>query len=115
VSKARRQGPEIDEDLDFQRREWRAQRVGWALLSVFLIGATLGVFGGGGPLSSTKARADDGRLRVEYERFVRVGASSEITIETGTALREGDAGFEVTLGRDYFDAIDIERAVPEPL
>jgi hypothetical protein len=31
---------EIDEDLDFQRRYWRVQRVGWALLALFLVAAS---------------------------------------------------------------------------
>ena len=32
---------EIDEDIEFQRREWFAHRIGIALLTLFVLGALL--------------------------------------------------------------------------
>jgi hypothetical protein len=42
---------QIDEDLNFQRREWKIQRAGWVTMALVIIAALLGVFGAG-PLSS---------------------------------------------------------------
>lgn len=45
---------EIEEDLDFQRRMWRLQQIGWALLVLVVVAALLGLFGKG-PLSRAVA------------------------------------------------------------
>jgi hypothetical protein len=60
---------EINADLEFQRRVWAAQRIGWIAIGAFVIAALVGVFGQG-PLSS--AAAGGNALRIEYERFARL-------------------------------------------
>jgi len=48
MSKAERAGDlEIDEDLSFQRREWRVQRGGWVVMAVLILLALLGLTGRG--------------------------------------------------------------------
>ncbi|MDQ6718742.1 MAG: hypothetical protein M3Z17_10420 [Gemmatimonadota bacterium] len=41
----------IAEDMNFQRRTWMVQRVGWAIMILVCIAALFGVFGKG-PLSN---------------------------------------------------------------
>jgi hypothetical protein len=36
---------EINQDLDFQRRCWTVQRIGWIVMAVLVLSALLGVFG----------------------------------------------------------------------
>jgi hypothetical protein len=102
---------EIDQNLAFQRREWIVQRVGWWVLVAFVVAASLGVFGDG-PVSSARAGTGQDPFWLEYERFVRVGATSRI------ALHEGASGprsaLQLRIARSYFDAIVIERVTPEP-
>jgi hypothetical protein len=98
---------QLDDDIDFQRRESRVQRIGWWCLSAFVLAALLGAFGSG-PLSHAVAEASG--LAVEYERFLRADARSLLTVElpaSGTAA-------ELSISRSYIDAVDITRMLPEP-
>jgi hypothetical protein len=99
---------QLDDDIDFQRRESRVQRVGWSCLAAFVAAALLGLFGSG-PFSHAVATASG--LSVEYERFVRADARSLLTIalppsETTTAT--------LSISRNYIDAVDITQMLPEP-
>jgi hypothetical protein len=104
---------EIDEDLDFQRREWRLQRAGWWVLVVFVVAAAAGMFGGG-PLSHASAAAPDGTLHVEYARFVRRGAAHQLRIRARTAAANAPQPLALSVSRAYYEDIRIERVQPEP-
>lgn len=56
----------------------------WVLVAL-VVGAAVGL-AGHGPLSWTTARASDGLLRVEYERFGRAGGSQAVTVEVDGEL-----------------------------
>jgi hypothetical protein len=101
---------EIDQDLEFQRREWRVQRVGWGVLTAFVLAATLGLFGGG-PISSAQAGEPGAPLWVEYDRFIRTGAPTRIVVRGGMAP---EGGLHLRMPRRYFEAFRIERMIPEP-
>jgi hypothetical protein len=73
-----RQHP-ITEDMAFQRKTWRAERIGWVVLVVLLLLSAAGLFGHG-LLSAATAQDGDGRLTVEYHRFARNGAMTRLTI-----------------------------------
>lgn len=62
---ARKGGLEVSQDLNFQRREWVVQRVGWVVMAVLLVAALLGLFGPG-PLSKSIAGSASGPVRAEY-------------------------------------------------
>lgn len=102
---------QIDEDIEFQRKEWFAQRVGIALLSLFVFGALLGLTGVGGPLSRGQAGERNGAIYVEYERFVRRGAMSTITLH----LRSNPTNdMRFWVAAPYFEHARIKTIVPEP-
>jgi hypothetical protein len=102
---------QIDEDLTFQHREWRAQHAGWLVLCAFVVAALLGLFGSG-PLSDARAGQRGAPLWIEYERFVRQGAAERLTIHLdGSEPRES---LEIRVSRGYFDALRIDRITPEP-
>lgn len=103
-------GLQINQDLVFQRREWAVQRAGWWALTAFVLAALLGGFGGG-PLSSARAGSQGSGLWIDYERFVRLGATSRLLVHFGgpsTAARE------LRINRDYFESLRVEQIVPEP-
>jgi hypothetical protein len=37
---------EVNEELEFQRRDWMAQRVGWTVMALVVVVALLGLLGG---------------------------------------------------------------------
>jgi hypothetical protein len=99
---------DLDTQLKFHQREWHIQRIGWALVALFLICALSGLFGHG-PLSRT--HADSAAGRVEYERFVRYGLSTDLVVTpTGSARGVN----RVELDADYLEAFRIEHVTPEP-
>jgi hypothetical protein len=105
-------GIEVDQDLDFQRKDWRFERIGWGAMLLIGIAAVGGVFGHG-PLSNATASADDGSLRIEYQRFERHGAASELTV----FLRRGastDSSVLLWIGDEFLRSVHLEQIVPMP-
>jgi len=97
----------LDRQLKFHRIEWRIQRIGWIVLTIFLVLAFAGLFGGG-PLSH--ARAANAAGRIEYEHFVRSGTPTDLIV-TPTAV----AGVtRVEIPSDYMEAFRVESITPEP-
>jgi hypothetical protein len=101
---------EIDEDLNFQRKEWFFQRIGVALLFLFVLAALLGFTGMGGPMSRGAAGEPDGPVHVEYERFVRRGGLSTVKLHLRSA--PGDVRFWVAAS--YFEHVRIDSVAPTP-
>jgi hypothetical protein len=101
---------ELDEDLEFQTKEWRFQRVGVAILFLFVLAAFLGFTGMGGPMSHGEAGERGGPLHVEYQRYVRRNAPASIKLH----LRgePGDVRFWVSA--PYFEHVRVDSIVPTP-
>ena len=75
---------EIAQDLAFQRREWTIQRVAWAVMALVALAGLLGLFGGAGPL--TRAAAGNGALRLDYARFERKHAPTELRLQVAAGV-----------------------------
>lgn len=101
---------EIAQDLDFQRREWIAQRTGWVTLALVAVAALLGLFGTG-PLSD--AAAEQGPLRLGYGRFERQEAATELRVEVAAGNAQ-QAELRLWLSEAYLDDVRIQRISPEP-
>jgi hypothetical protein len=99
---------DLDAQLKFHQREWRIQRIGWALVALFLALALGGLFGNG-PFSRAHAAGAAGR--VEYQRFVRNGLSTDLIV-TPTGSAQGVNRVEIDA--HYLEAFRIERITPEP-
>src|SRR5688572_13697292 len=106
----KRRDLEIDEDLEFQQKEWRAQRIGFALLISFVLAALLGVTGMGGPLSHATAGDRSAAVFVEFERFVRRGAMSTIRLH----LRANPGAVRFWVSAPYFEHVRVESVMPQP-
>lgn len=100
---------EVGEDPVFQEFSWKAQRVGFIAMLLFVAAAVLGVFGAGGPLAQSVVRTNG--LQIDYERFVRFDTST--TIKIYLPAKTGDM-IAVEIGRSFADAVRIDRIVPPP-
>jgi hypothetical protein len=104
---------ELEQDLEFQYKSWRVQRVCWVLIALIVLAALLGLMGTG-PLSAETRRAADGLFELEYERFVRMQAPSRLRVNyTPQAVQAGEA--RVWLDRSYVERTRLEAVVPQPL
>lgn len=104
--------PQIDEDLDFQKKMWRIQRLGWVVIALLLLAAVLGLFGGG-LLSSAQAHDSGELLQVHYDRFVRMQSPQTLQVSMdGGAVQDQQAS--VWISQDFLDRVRIERIQPQP-
>ena len=103
---------QISDDLEQQRRDWMFERIGWILLAAALFAALAGLFGPG-IFGTAHASAADGRLSVEYLRFVRARSPQELRVIV-QPQNSGDARFRVWIDSAYVDALSLERVTPRP-
>jgi hypothetical protein len=104
---------EIDQDLDFQRRTWTAERVRWIVMALLLVAGFLGLFGKG-PLSEAMVIDPDGALWLSYEHFGRQETGTDLHIHISPeAFDKGEA--RVWLNRAYLENFKVEQVTPPPL
>lgn len=106
-------GLEIDQDLAFERRSWRVERLGWALMALLLLAALLGLLGAG-PLSTAEVRTADAALVVRYERFVHREAPTELELHLVPVPSPADGLTRLWVGRDLAGALEVRSISPEP-
>jgi hypothetical protein len=99
-------------DLGVQRRTWRIQRIGWVIFAVLVIAALAGLFGSG-PLSNAEAGSEASGLRIEYERFARLHAPTDLIIRVDRRLAGND---EVAIGLsgDIIEGLELPSTMPPP-
>ena len=105
-------GLQIESAPEFQRRMWLVQRFAWALMALVTFAALAGLFGSG-PASSRTARAPDGSLSVEYERFSTRKLPQTLRLEVQPEAN-GGSELRIRVAADYLRDIQIERIVPTP-
>lgn len=102
---------EIEQDLTFQRREWRVQRVAWVVLALLLLLGLVGAFGDG-PLSRRTLRSPDGRLVVRVQAMERHRSPSAIVLRVRP--EDGKDTVQVWLNREFAEHQHFETIHPEP-
>lgn len=102
---------EIAQDFAFQRREWIVQRVLWWVVVAILVAGVVGLLGTG-PLSH--AEAASGPLSLDYERFVRKRAPTQLDVRVAPEAAV-EAEIALWLDADYLEKVDVERIMPEPV
>jgi hypothetical protein len=98
---------QIDEDLNLHIKGWIFQRVGWALMLIFLICALLGLFGDG--ILSKRELVVEGST-IHYERFSRYDNKSQLEILS----QHRDGKIEVVMPPVFAASFEVENVVPEP-
>ena len=103
---------EINTDPDAMRREWRFERIGWALMLAVAVASVVGAFGKG-PLSHGAAGEEGSPLRVRYERLTRHHSPAPLELEVRASA--GDSGLaRVWIDQSYLERMDVDHIVPEP-
>jgi hypothetical protein len=102
----------VSADLAYQQRTWRVQRVSWVVMLGILAAAALGVFGSGALSTATEGSKADG-LWVEYDRFVRRQAPSELIVHLDRKQITGEQ-VHVVLRGGYPRSMQVESVLPQP-
>lgn len=104
---------ELDQDLDFQRRSWAVQRVGWGVMALVAVAALLGLFGPG-PLNNAITGSKEAPLWLEYKRFGRFQTSAMLLrVHLGPEAGH-DGKVRVLLNRDYLENVQVQQVTPQP-
>ncbi|MBB3101724.1 hypothetical protein [Azomonas macrocytogenes] len=101
----------VVEQIAHQRKIWKCERVGFFMLLAFVSMSLAGLFSSG-PLSTQRSTSPEQRLTVEYERFLRNGASSRITL---TVQARASAQVTLSIGRALLENCNIEGLQPHSL
>ncbi len=100
---------DTEENLAYQRKSWRVQRVGWVLMGLCVVLGMLGLFGDG-PL--TRARAGSaGGFEVRYSRVWRLQTETQVEL---TAIPDSAGQVIVTLEGSLLRRARIRSVSPEP-
>jgi hypothetical protein len=97
--------------VQFHRQQLLAERLGWVLMTGVLIWALIGGFGDGG-ISHQVATSSSGDVAVEYQRFARCDAPTELFVNV--AIRENNDELRLHLRRAFTERVRIENVTPEP-
>ncbi|MFP5334867.1 MAG: hypothetical protein ACLGIV_06090 [Actinomycetes bacterium] len=96
----------------FTRREWRVERVGWVVMTAFVLSGVLGLLGPG-PLSWTTAESSNGVVAVDYQRVVHHEADEALTLTfTPEAVQDQQVTLELT--GDWLEGIELQGISPAP-
>ena len=103
----------VGEDLEFQRRWWKFEKIVWSFFVLVLIADLSGILGRG-PLAKAERKANDGTLDVKYERVQREGTASIMTLlPTASAIHDGKV--EIFVSDSILKQFGAQRVIPQPL
>ncbi len=102
----------VGEDLAFQRRWWRFEKIVWTFFILVLVADLLGLLGRG-PLANAKQTTQDGSLQLKYERVLRENTSSILTLLPGqNAVQNGKVTIHVS--NEIVKELGAQRVIPQP-
>ena len=102
----------VGEDLDFQRKWWKFERVVWTFFALILVADLTGLLGRG-PLANAKRQTSDGALTLKYERVLRENTASIMTIlPAESALHNGK--LQLFMSDSILKEFGAARIIPQP-
>ena len=97
---------EMQDEIELHKKGWVAQRIGWVLLALILIAASLGFFGNG--LVSKRYLSDE-IASVSYERFGRFETPIEMKVNANIKNK-----LELKIPQAYLRKMELDKIVPQP-
>lgn len=102
----------VGEDIEFQRKWWRFEKIVWPILLLIVVVDLLGGFGRGW-LSKGHRATPDQALTLDYERIARASTPSIMTLKFGqTAIRNGR--IMVYVSDSVVKPLGAQRVAPQP-
>ena len=98
---------ELEQDLKWTERSWIIQRIGWALLLLFVSSAALGLFGNG---ILSKVHEQSNEYSLEYDRYGRYEMPQQIKISAPSINDK----VVLTVPQSFTENYDIQLLTPQP-
>ncbi len=105
---------ELEQDLDFQRRVWRVQRIGWIVMALLVVAGLAGLTGHG-PMAKASAGAAEDGLVITYDRLTRYETPARLALHVAPGVAASDSTVAVWINRDFVNAMQIGAVVPTPV
>lgn len=102
----------VGEDLKFQRKWWRFERIVWVIFALIVTLDLLGAFGRG-YLANSKIRAHDHTMDVKYEHIERFSTPSILKIKFGPAAIH-DGKIKLYVSQSFVSELGNRRIIPQP-
>ncbi len=103
---------QVKQNERFQRREWRLERIGWALVGAFVVAGLIGLLGTG-PFSWATATSNEGLVTVDYQRVTHHEADDALELTfPADAVEDGTISVEIT--GTWLSGIDLQGVSPQP-
>ncbi|HEX6231812.1 MAG TPA: hypothetical protein VFZ63_01675 [Jiangellaceae bacterium] len=103
---------QIDQHERFQQREWRFERIGWGLITAFVLAGFVGLLGTG-PLSWAEAASDRGLVTVKYQRMTHHESDDSLELAFPAEAVE-DGTISVELSGSWVAGVDLQGISPQP-
>lgn len=103
------EGLDIDQNLDFQRKAWKVQRITWAVMLAILLAVGLGFLGAAGP--ANYRTSSNNSVKVGFQSFVHRIAPTDIHVTLSQL--SGDST-QLLISRDFMGNYQVQSIVPQP-
>jgi hypothetical protein len=100
---------EIGQNLPFQRKMWRAQRITWVVMLILAVLIFLGLFGDLGALNN--ASASNNKVAVKYQPFVH--RIQPIDLDVNLHQLSGTSA-QLLVSRDFIQKYQVQQITPVP-
>jgi hypothetical protein len=103
---------DIGQDLEYEQRALKIQKVAFVIWALLLIAALAGLCGPG-PLSQATTSTPDKAVQVQYNRFARMQAPTDLEVHLGPGVaKEGHV--PITLSDQYAENVEVRSVTPQP-
>ncbi len=102
----------VGEDLQFQQKWWRFERLVWSFFALIILLDLAGAFGRG-PLAHHELHASDGSADVKYERIARAETPAILDLKFGpSVLQQGK--IKLFVSQSIVEELGAQRVIPAP-
>ncbi len=110
--------PEVDnalavgEDLNFQERWWKFERLVWIFFLLIIVADAIGLFGQGW-LAHDRLQVPGSALDIKYDRIERETTPAQVTVRFGPEAAVGDT-VKLFVSDSVIDDLGNQRIAPQP-
>ena len=105
---------DLEMDLAFESRTYRAQQIIWAVMAFALVAAVLGLFGTGVFSDASKAADGQPALKVRFDRTIRMQSENELIVEVSNPPPSPAETVEVEISRSLLADTHLTEVNPDP-
>src|SRR5690606_14217283 len=107
--KETKEGLHLEEDMEFQKREWKFERAAWFIMLLIFLASVAGLLGPKGLVwDQTTAGDKNTGLEAKYYQFIHRDTPAEFEVKMPTS----DSYLE--LQSQSFEKLKVENILPEP-